>query len=118
MRDMVIGLPLRVGRDGQLARSTPHDALVRLFGAMAATSRTAWPHAPWFGLAEVLAEANVQLEDHPALADALNAALAGLGVTWTRVERVHTAPAAHGQRAFHIVLVSAEGQAVHAELAA
>ena len=118
MREPVIGLPLRVERDGRLGRSDPYEALVRLFRAMAATSRAAWPHAPWFGLAEALAETNVQLEDHPALADALNAALAGLGVTWARVDRVHTAPAAHGERAFHLVLVNAEGRAAHAALVA
>ena len=115
----LIALPLRVGPDGRLARADPWDALMRLVRAMAATSQSAWPHAPWFGLEETFAAANRQLEEHPEIADALNRALAGLGVRWTRVETVRCLPTApgSGERGFRVVLVDGGGRAVHADLA-
>jgi hypothetical protein len=86
---------------------------------MAATPSTAWPHAPWFGLLEAFTGANPELEDQPGLTDALNASLRGLGVSWVRVDRVHTAPSsAPGERSFHVVLVDATGAATHATLEA
>lgn len=117
--DSVVGLPLRIGADGRLVRGEPVETLMRLFRAMAATPASAWPHAPWFGLQEVFAAANVWLEDQPALTDALNDALGGLGVQWVRVDRVHTAPSTvPGERTFHVVLVDAAGAATHAVLEA
>lgn len=112
-----IALPLRVGPDGRLARGDPAGELVRLFRVMVATSTRAWPHAPWFGLAEVFAGANIQLEDQQGLADALNRALAGLGVGWARVAYVRTVPgAAYGQRTFRIALEAEGRPVVHADL--
>jgi hypothetical protein len=113
----VLALPFRVGPDGRLARAAPAEALLSLFRAMAATSSRAWPHAPWFGLQEAFAAANVQLEDQQGIADALNRALAGLGVGWARVAFVHTVPgAAYGERAFRVAL-ELEGAAAYADLA-
>lgn len=114
----VLSLPLRVAADGRLERTTPGDALMRLFRAMAATRARAWPHAPWFGLADVFAAANVQLHDQQGIADALNRALAELGVTWARVAYVHSVPAdAYGERTFRVALELADGQVVHDALA-
>jgi hypothetical protein len=114
----VVSLPLRVGPDGRLERASPAEALMRLFRAMAATSEHAWPHAPWFGLAEVFAAANPQLHDQQGIADALNRGLAGLGVRWARVAYVHAGPgAAYGERDFRIALELAGGQVVHDGLA-
>lgn len=114
----VVSIPLRVGPDGRLERAAPAEALMRLFRAMAATSPLAWPHAPWFGLADVFAGANVQLQDQQAVADALNLALRELGVRWARVASVQSAPgAAYGERAFVLALELAGGQVVHHGLA-
>ena len=113
----MIALPLRVGNDGRLARGEPVGELVRLFRVMVATSARAWPHAPWFGLAEVFAAANVELEDQQGLADALNQALRALGVEWARVAYVHTVPGAdYGERNFQIALETEGRSVVHASL--
>lgn len=113
----VIALPLRVGSDGRLARGAPVDELVRLFRVIAATRPTAFPHAPWFGLADEFAGANVQLHDQQGLADALNRALAGLGVDWARVVYVHSVPTEYGERAFRVALeIEGEGTVRHADL--
>lgn len=113
----MLALPLRVGPDGRLARGTPAEQLVRLMRVMAATSPRAWPHAPWFGLADAFAAANVELQDQQGLADALNRALAGLGVGWARVAYVHTMPgAAYGERAFRIALEAEGSPVTHADV--
>lgn len=114
----VIALPFRVGPDGRLARGEPAEEVVRLFRVMAATQRSAWAHAPWFGLQEAFAGANVQLEDQQGIADALNEALAGLGVRWARVAYVHSVPAEYGERSFHIALELEDGRVAHVDLAA
>ena len=113
----LVAIPLRVGADGRLVRGDPVDQLVRLFRVMAATSARGWSHAPWFGLAEVFAGANVELEDQQGLADALNRALAGLGVGWARVAYVHTVPAGYGERTFRIALEIGGGAVVHSDVA-
>ena len=113
----VIALPLRVGNDGRLARGEPVGELVRLFRAMAATRPSAFPHAPWFGLADEFAGANVELEDQQGIADALNRALAGLGVEWARVAYVRSVPADYGERTFRIALELEGGAVQHADLA-
>lgn len=113
----VLAIPLRVGPDGRLERTTPTDALMQLFRAMASTHPEAWPHARWFGLAEVFTKANVQLEDQQGIADALNHALAGLGVGWARVAHVQSVPAGgYGERSFRIALELAGGRIVHEPL--
>lgn len=83
-----IMLPLRVGADGRLVRGDRVEALLALFRAMAATPGRSWPHAPWFGLREVFSGANPLLQDQHAIAEALNAALRELGITWAHVEAV------------------------------
>lgn len=114
----VIALPLRVGQDGRLARGEPVAELVRLFRVMAATRPNAFPHAPWFGLADEFAGANVELQDQQGLADALNRGLQGLGVGWARVAYVHSVPAGYGERSFRIALeVDGEESVRHADLA-
>lgn len=91
--------------------------IVRLFRVMAATSCRAWAHAPWFGLAEEFTAANVELQDQQGLADALNRALAGLGVGWARVAYVHSVPAGYGERSFQIALeIDGEQTVRHADL--
>lgn len=110
----VVALPLRVAADGRLERASPAESLMRLFRAMAATRPAAWPHAPWFGLADVFAAANPQLHDQQGIADALNQALDGLGVGWARVAHVHAGPGAeYGAKDFVIALELAGGQVVH-----
>ena len=113
-----LALPLRVGPDGRLARGAPADELARLFRVMVATSARAWPPAPGFGLAEVVAAAHPPLEDQQGIADALNAALRGLGVRWARVAYVHTVPAEYGERSFRVALELEGGGVAHAELGA
>ncbi len=113
-----IAIPLRVGADGRLARGEPVAELVRLFRAMAATRPNAFPHAPWFGLADEFAGANIELHDQQGIADALNRALAGLGVGWARVAYVHSVPAGYGERAFRIALeIDGDDVVRHADLA-
>ncbi len=117
VREPLLTLPLRVDADGQLARTDARDALLRLFRALAATPAGSWPHAPWFGLQQLLAGANMHLEDQQPVADALNRALTELGVPWARVLAVSTAPqAAYGVRGFRIALAIEGWQTVHEEL--
>jgi hypothetical protein len=86
-----------------------------LIGAMAVTAPGAWPHAPWFALLPVVAKANPALQEHPAIADALNVALSKLGVVSVRVAGVRTAADedAGAERAFDISLVLEDGQIAH-----
>ena len=118
--EAAVALPLRVGRDGRLVRSDPREALVALIRVMAGTPRSAWPHAPWFGLQEVFAAAHPATEEQPAIAEALNAAFVGLGVRWARVLRVtSTGPydvvaSLGGERPFGIVLETDGRPTLHA----
>jgi hypothetical protein len=102
-----IALPLRITRDGQLDRGEETDQVLRLIQAMAATTSGQWPHAPWFGLYEQFAGANMALQEQPLLCDALNTALTSLGVDWARVRRVGTpgSQSEMGDRSFEITLV-------------
>jgi hypothetical protein len=114
----MLSLPLRITPDGQLERTDAVSSLLGTIQAMAATSRTAWPHAPWFGLQELFSDASMDLQDHPRLATALNAAFAGLGVTWARVSSVRRPQArVAGERNFDITLMI-EGQATHGQVTA
>ena len=107
-----VALPLRITRDGQLERGEDTDQVIRLIQAMAATTVGHWPHAPWFGLHERFLDANMALQDQPALADAINTALTNLGVDWVRVTRVGTpgAQSAMGDRRFELTLAVEGGQ--------
>ena len=113
-----VGLPLRVGADGRLARGEPRETLVRMIRVMAATPAATWPHAPWFGLQEVFASARLQLAEQEGIADALNAAFRALGVRWARVAYVHTVGGdAYGERTFRIGLEVEGGRIVHDDVA-
>ncbi len=114
-----LALPLRVGADGRLERTDPVNSLLAVIQAMAGSPAASWRHAPWFGLQEVFEGANLALEQQPGLADAINRALAGLGVTWARVDSV-IAPRnrAQGAPRFDITLVLVDGQTVHRSLPA
>jgi hypothetical protein len=113
-----VSLPLRITRDGQLDRGEGTDQVIRLIQAMAATTATTWPHAPWFGLFEQFNEANLGLQEQPGLVDALNAALRNLGAAWAEVQRVRTAAdRAQGERRFDITLLIDGEQAVHGTIA-
>lgn len=124
MPEAAVALPLRVGRDGRLVRSDPREALVALIRVMASTPRSAWSHAPWFGLQEVFAAAHPATEEQPAVAEALNAAFVGLGVRWARVLRVTSsgpydvAAAAARERPFGIVLETDGQPALYASVRA
>jgi hypothetical protein len=102
----MLSLPLRITAEGLLDRTDPVTSLLGMVQAMAATSRQAWPHAPWFGLQELFTDASPDVQEHPRLVAALNAAFAGLGVDWARVSSVrkpHTR--VHGERNFDITLL-------------
>ena len=102
----MLSLPLRITPEGQLERTDPVTSLLGVVQAMAATSRQAWPHAPWFGLQELFAEASAEVQDHPRLVTALNAAFAGLGVDWARVSSVRRPHSrVQGERNFDITLL-------------
>lgn len=110
-------LPLRVGADGRLQLTDTVDPLLRLFGIMAATGARHWPHAPWFGLAELFAGANLAREDQYQIADALTLALRRLGVDAVTVESVRTAAGlGPGERRFDITIATADGRFRHATL--
>jgi hypothetical protein len=101
-----VALPLRITRDGQLERGDPTEQAIRLIQAMAATTQSGWPHAPWFGLHELFLDANLGLQDQQALADAINLALRNLGASWAQVAAVRTArDRAPGERRFDITLL-------------
>lgn len=102
----MLSLPLRITPDGQLERTDPVASLLGMVQAMAATSRQAWPHAPWFGLQELFADASADVQEHPRLVSALNAAFAGLGVNWARVSSVRRPrERTQGERNFDITLL-------------
>jgi hypothetical protein len=114
----MLSLPLRITPEGQLERTDAVSSLLGTIQAMAATSRTAWPHAPWFGLQELFADASMDLQDHPRLATALNAAFAGLGLTWARVSSVRRPQLRMpGERHFDITLMI-DGQATYGTVTA
>ena len=117
METETLAFPLTIGPDGRLARTDRVSSLVAVLGAMAASPASSWAHAPWFGLQEVFAGANVALEQQPALADALNRGLDGLGIGWARVEAV-TVPRGHapGERRFELTLKLADGRSAHRSL--
>lgn len=114
----MLSLPLRITPEGQLERTDPVTSLLGIVQAMAATSRTAWPHAPWFGLQEGFAGASLDLQEHPRLVAALNAAFAGLGVEWARVSSVRRpATRVPGERNFEITLLI-DGKPAYGQVAA
>lgn len=114
----MLALPLRITPEGQFERTDPVTSLLGMVQAMAATSRQAWPHAPWFGLQELFAEASPDVQDHPRLVIALNTAFAGLGITWARVSAVKRGVAqTREERNFDITLL-VEGKSTYGNVAA
>ncbi|MBK5188237.1 MAG: hypothetical protein JJD97_08315 [Gemmatimonadaceae bacterium] len=114
----MLSLPLRITADGQLERTDPVTSLLAMVQAMAATSRQAWPHAPWFGLQELFAEASPDVQEHPRLVAALNASFAGLGIAWARVSAVRRPPSRTlGERNFDITLL-VDGKPAYGNVAA
>jgi hypothetical protein len=114
----MLSLPLRITPEGQLERTDPVSSLLGIIKAMAATSRTAWPHAPWFGLQELFAESSLDLQEHPRIVSALNTSFAGLGIDWARVSAVRRPPTrVPGERNFDITLLI-DGKPAYGNVAA
>jgi len=114
-----VALPIRIDRNGQLERADAVDALLQVIRAMAGTTADVWPHAPWFGLYEQFAGANLGLEDQQGLTDALNVALERLGIDWATVHAVKTAShRALGERRFDITLLVDGDEPVHGQVMA
>jgi len=114
----MISLPLRITPEGQLERTDPVTSLLGMVQAMAATSKQAWPHAPWFGLQELFADASPDVQDHPRIVAALNASFAGLGVDWARVSAVRRPKRQNpGERTFDITLLI-DGKPAYGNVAA
>lgn len=114
----MLSLPLRITQEGQLERTDPVTSLLGMVQAMAATSRQAWPHAPWFGLQELFADASADVQEHPRLVAALNASFAGLGIGWARVSSVRRPKTRDpGERNFDITLLI-DGKASYGTVAA
>jgi hypothetical protein len=98
-----LALPLRVNPDGKLERADAADTLLAMIRAMVAAS-----------------PANPALQDQQRLADALNEALAELGIDWARVLGVHTEPSEQPwERRFGVTLrIDGREQAVHGTVTA
>ena len=113
----ILALPLRVGPDGRLARTDAVAALDSLLYAMASSPKASGTNMPWFGLKEVFEAANPEREDQHGVQEALNHALAQLGVTWATVKAVRTPrfgqEQAPGIRNFGITLDVAGRGVVH-----
>ncbi|HEX8455182.1 MAG TPA: hypothetical protein VF647_24090 [Longimicrobium sp.] len=112
-----LALPLRVEPDGKLERADAGDTLMAMIRAMVAASPASGTR---FGVHEAFRRANPALQDQQCLADALNEALAELGIDWARVVGVHTEPAQEPwERRFGITLrIDGREQAVHGTVAA
>lgn len=114
----MLSLPLRITPEGQLERTDPVSSLLGMIQAMAATSRSAWPHAPWFGLQELFADASLEVQEHPRIVAALNASFAGLGIQWARVSAVRRPfSRTPGERNFDITLL-VDGKPAYGNVAA
>ncbi len=116
----MISLPLRVKPDGRLDEQDPFDAVLASIRVMAGTTKTTWPHAPWFGLFEQFIEAATrQKQDHESLKDAINLGLDRLGVSGYKVHAVTTGPIdGSGQRTFQLTIHDSAGQALFGSVGA
>jgi hypothetical protein len=112
-----LALPLRVNSDGKLERADAADALMAMIRAMVAASPASGTH---FGVHEAFRRANPALQDQHRLADALNAALAELGIGWARVLEVHTETVEQPwERRFGVTLrIDGREQVVHGTVTA
>ena len=111
-------LPFRVTPEGKLEQQDGFDAVLELIRAMAGTTATNWPHAPWFGLLELFAEAaNRDRQDQESLKDAINVALKNLGVVeWTVQSVVTGRVGGTGQRRFKLTIEDRAGQALFGDI--
>lgn len=112
-----LALPLRVNPDGKLERADAAEALLAMIRAMVAASPASGSR---FGVHEEFRRANTELRDQQRLADALNEALAELGIDWGRVVGVHTeAMEQPWERRFGVTLrIDGREQAVHGAVTA
>lgn len=112
-----LALPLRVNPDGKLERANAADTLLAMIRAMVAASPASGSR---FGVHEAFRRANPALQDQQRLADALNEALAELGIDWARVLGVHTERSGQPwERRFGITLhIDGREQAVHGTVTA
>jgi len=112
-----LALPLRVNADGKLERADAADTLLAMIGAMVAASPASGSR---FGVHEAFRRANTALQDQQRLADALNEALAELGIDWARVLGVYTEPSEQPwERRFGITLkIDDREQVVHGSVLA
>lgn len=112
-----LALPLRVNPDGNLERVDAADTLLAMIRAMVAASPASGTR---FGVHEEFRRANPALQDQQRLADALNEALAELGIDWARVLAVHTERAEQPwERRFGVTLrIDGREQAVHGSVVA
>jgi hypothetical protein len=112
-----LALPLRVNPDGKLERADAGDTLMAMIRAMVAASPASGTR---FGVHEAFRRANPELQDQQRLADALNEALAELGIEWARVLGVHTESSEQPwERRFGITLrIDDRDQAVHGTVSA
>jgi len=97
-----LALPVAIQPDGRFRRTDGVEAAMRLIGVMATTHQSFWPHAPWFGLLEMFAEANADVSELPRITDAINAALKELGAGEITVLTVKNARGVYGERCFEI----------------
>jgi hypothetical protein len=112
-----VALPIRITADGQLERTDAVEALAAVLHIMAASSARTWPHAPWFGMQEMIAARRGEIQQPARLAEAFNTGLAGLGVDWARVETVRPVrQAGSSEVAFEVALRIDGHGVVHREL--
>ncbi|HEY0096277.1 MAG TPA: hypothetical protein VGB96_18250 [Archangium sp.] len=112
-----LALPLRVNPDGKLERADTGETLLAMIRAMVSASSASGSR---FGVHEAFRRANPALQDQQRLADALNEALAELGIDWARVVAVHTEPAEQPwERRFGVTLkIDDREQAIHGTVTA
>lgn len=115
-----LALPLKVEPDGRLARTDPVTSLLALIRAMAASPRSSWAHAEWFGLQEAFGSPALQRSDQHDIQARLNHALAELGITWATVAAVDLPEEERrperSARRFEITLELAGGDVAHRSL--
>lgn len=111
-------LPVRVTPEGKLEQQETLDATLELVRAMAATTATTWPHAPWFGLLELFEEASKrEKQEHEALKDALNTAFDELGAEYRVQSVVSGTRGGDGRRGFQLTFVDRGGKSFFGEVA-
>jgi hypothetical protein len=106
----VLAVPIRLSDDGRFVTGDAAESLSGLIQIMFATSRQAWPHAPWFGLYETVSAPKPWGID---VQEALNVALRNLGVSWVSVRHVYDPEMGPtGERVFRMEFETADGREV------